>query len=159
MKLLIRFLAISIILLGQFSCDGDGYSSDPTPIPTTTTFTAVLTGAREVPPNGSTATGTATLTFNNTTKTFTLTVTHNVVAPTAAHIHKGAVGAVGSPVFPSPTSSFTFPITSYVSPALTPTEEADLKAELYYVNIHSAAYPGGEIRGQLFRQGAGGGSY
>lgn len=160
MKHFYRFLAIAFILSGIVSCDGDGYSSDPTPTPTLTTFTAVLTGVREATPNNSTRTGNATLIFNNTTKTFTLTVTHDVVAPTAAHIHKGAIGVAGAPVFPSPTSSFTFPITNYTSRALSPEEEADLRAELYYVNIHSAApYEAGEIRGQLFRQGTGGGGY
>ncbi|WP_185963086.1 CHRD domain-containing protein [Flavobacterium gawalongense] len=145
--------------MGLFSCDGDGYSSDPTPIPTTTTFNATLSGVREVPPNNSTATGTAVLTFNNTTKIFSITVTHNVVGANVAHIHKGAVGVSGDIVFPlTSTSATTY---TYTSPALTTAQEADLKAELYYVNIHSATYslPLGEIRGQLFKQGTGGGSY
>nr|WP_314898029.1 CHRD domain-containing protein [uncultured Flavobacterium sp.] len=159
-----RFLAISIIVLGIVSCDGDGYSSNPTPTPTPNiiTFTAVLSGAREVPPvipGSPAASGNATLAFNNTSKTFTLTVTYLYMTPTTAHIHRGAIGVAGPIVFPTPTTSFTFPITSYTSPALTTAQEADLKAELYYVNIHSATYLDGEIRGQLFKQGTGGGSY
>jgi hypothetical protein len=158
MRHLFRFLAIVIILSGIASCDGDG-DSTPTPTPTLTTFNATLSGVREVPPNNSTATGTAVLTFNNTTKIFSITVTHNVVGANVAHIHKGAVGVSGDIVFPLiSTSATTY---TYTSPALTTAQEADLKAERYYVNIHSAAYslPLGEIRGQLFKQGTGGGSY
>ncbi|MDI6049998.1 CHRD domain-containing protein [Flavobacterium sp. XS2P24] len=151
----IQFLVVFIILSGLFSCSDNNYTS-PNPTSNLITFKAVLSGIREVPANASTATGDATLTFNNTTKTFTITVTHSIAAPTAGHIHKGAVGVNGSPVFPFTT--LTSPI-SYTSIALTAAEEADLRAELYYVNIHSAAFPGGEIRGQLFKEGIGGGSY
>ena len=65
-------------------------------------------------------------------------------------IHKGAVGVPGGVVF-----GFPAPITSpidYTSVALDSTQQADLNANMYYVNIHSAAYPGGEIRGQLIKQ-------
>jgi len=145
MKLLIRFLAIAIILSGIVSCDKD---DDPVPDPNVT-FLATLNGASEETPTGSTATGTATLTFNTTTKIFTITVTHSIAAPTNGHIHKGAVGVSGAPVFPF--TSFTSPIT-YTSAALDATQEADLNAHLYYVNIHTAAFPAGEIRGQLIKQ-------
>lgn len=108
-----------------------------------------MTGAQEVPANASTATGDATLTFNTTTKVFTLMVTHTIASPTNGHIHKAAVGVSGGVIFPF--ASFTSPI-SYTSPALDATQEADLNAGLYYVNIHTAAFPNGEIRGQLIKQ-------
>ncbi len=153
MKLLFRLLVISFFSLGIVSCDDD---DDPVPNPNVT-FTATLNGTSEVPANTSTATGTATLTFNKTTKIFTITVTHDIAAPTNGHIHKGAIGVSGGPVFPF--SSYTSPI-SYTSAALDATQEADLYAELYYVNIHTAAFPGGEIRGQLIKQtSSGGGGY
>lgn len=156
MKHSVRFSAI-LFLLFLFSYCDDGYNSpNPNPGPSTTTFVADLSGIREVPENDSDAMGTATLVFNNTTKIFTITVTHNVVEPTAGHIHKGMVGENGDPVFPFPSA--ISPI-SYTSPALTAAQEADLRAEHYYVNIHSDLFPNGEIRGQLFKQGTGGGSY
>ena len=129
-----------------FSCDKD---DDPVPDPNTT-FKASINGASESSPNPSTATGNATATFNKDTKILTVNVTFSGVTATNGHIHKGAIGVAGGVIF-----GFTAPITSpinYVSPALDATQEADLFANLYYVNIHSAAYPAGEIRGQLLKQ-------
>ena len=145
MKIIIRLLAISTILFGISSCD----KNENTPPDPNVTFKATLTGAQEVPANASTATGDATLTFNTTTKIFTLAVTHTIASPTNGHIHKAAVGVSGGVIFPF--ASFTSPI-SYTSPALDATQEADLNAGLYYVNIHTSAFPNGEIRGQLIKQ-------
>jgi hypothetical protein len=147
-------LAVFFLLSGIVSCSSD---DDPTPTPNPNViFNATLNGASESTPNTSTATGTSTLTFNTTTKIFTITVSHTVATPTNGHIHKGAIGVSGSPVFPF--VSFASPIT-YTSIALDASQEADLNAELYYVNIHSAAFPGGEIRGQLIKQAGGGDGY
>jgi CHRD domain len=146
MKLINRFLAICFIVTVIISCGKD----DPIAPDPNVTFKATLTGAAESTPNTSTATGTATLVFNTTTKIFTVTVSHTVTTPTAAHIHKGAVGVAGSVIF-----GFTVPASpiSYTSAALDATQEADLNANLYYVNVHSAApYTAGEIRGQLIKQ-------
>jgi hypothetical protein len=144
MKLINKFLAISFVLTAIVSCDKD----DPIPDPNVT-YKATLSGASESTPNASTATGTATLVFNTTTKIFTLTVTHSIATPTAGHIHKGAVGVSGPVVF-----GFTSPASpvSYTSAALDAAQEADLVGHLYYVNIHTVAFPGGEIRGQLIKQ-------
>ncbi len=142
-----KFLALAVffLLLVAASCSTD---DNPAPNPNVT-FNATLNGASEVPINASTATGMATLTFNTTTKIFTITVKHTIAAPTNGHIHKGAIGVGGPPVFPF--VSFTSPIT-YTSVALDASQETDLNAGLYYVNIHTAAFPGGEIRGQLIKQ-------
>lgn len=147
MKSIFCLLTATLFTFSFVSCSK---SSDPAPTPNpNVTFLATLTGANEVPANGSPATGTATLTFNSTTKIFTITVNHNIASPTGGHIHKAAAGVSGPVVFPF--SSLTSPI-SYTSVALDATQEADLYANLYYVNIHTAAYPGGEIRGQLIKQ-------
>jgi hypothetical protein len=145
MKLVIKLLAAALLLCGLSVCNKD---DTPPPNPTLT-FKATLTGAQETPANASTATGSATLVFDTTTKIFTVSVTHSIATPTNGHIHKGAIGVMGGVIFPFP--SFTSPI-SYTSPALDAAQEADLRAQLYYVNIHTAAFPGGEIRGQLIKQ-------
>jgi hypothetical protein len=113
-------------------------------------FQATLSGASETPANASAGMGNATLTYNPNTMTFTVMVTYSGVTATAAHIHNGALGVSGSVVFPLNTT-ITSPI-SYTSIALTTSQQADLYANLYYVNIHSAAFAGGEIRGQLIKQ-------
>ena len=145
MKIIIRLLALFTLLFGINACDNE----DDTPPNPNVTFKATLAGTQEVPTNASTATGDATLTFNTTTKIFTVTVTHTIASPTNGHIHKGAVGVSGGVIFPF--ASFISPI-SYTSAALDATQEADLNAGLYYVNIHTAAFPAGEIRGQLIKQ-------
>ena len=139
---LILLVGFSGILLTENSCKK---SEDPNVI-----FKATLNGDSETPSNASTATGSATLTYNKDTKIFTIVVTFSGITATSAHIHKGAVGVPGGVVF-----GFTPPITSpinYTSVALDETQEADLYANLYYVNIHSDAYQAGEIRGQLIKQ-------
>jgi hypothetical protein len=86
----------------------------------------------------------------------TVTFSGITTATTVAHIHMGAVGVAGNPVFTLEASGpFTSPI-NYTSPALTASQISDLMANLYYVNIHSTAFPNGEIRGQLIKAAGGG---
>lgn len=146
MKHLVRLLSVLIMIFGTPSCSDNDDSSIPNP---NITFTALLDGVSEVPPNNSTATGTASLTFNTTTKVFTISVSYSGVTAVGGHIHKAAVGQNGGVVFPF--SSTESPI-NYTSDALDASMETDLKANLYYVNIHSSAFPGGEIRGQLIKK-------
>ena len=117
------------------------------------TFKATLSGANERPtPNASTATGSSTLVFNTDTKIFTISTTYSGLTgtATAGHIHKGDINVSG-PVLFGFTAASVSPII-YTSVALDATQEADLRAGLHYVNIHTAASPGGEIRGQLIKQ-------
>lgn len=144
----IKLMAIVFILSSLTSCKKDSTApADPN-----ITFKATLTGAAEAPSNPTTGTGSSTLIFNNNTKIFTVSTTYSGLTGTAsaAHIHKGAVGVAGGVIFGF-TNVTVSPIT-YTSVALDATQEADLKAGLYYVNVHTAAYPAGEIRGQLIRQ-------
>jgi hypothetical protein len=118
----------------------------------TVTYKATLNGATEVPPTTSTGTGSVTMTFDPASKALTWNGTYSGLSgpPTAAHIHGPAeagknagvevwVSTKGAP-FPSPFSG---------SATLTDGQASDLAAGLCYVNIHTAANPGGEIRGQL----------
>lgn len=154
MKRHLGLVAVAIFSMGLFSCTSDDDGTVNTS-PGTTTFKAVLNGSNEVPPNASMATGSSTLTFDNTTKIFTLTTTFTGMTLTDAHVHKGAVGVSGPAVFP--LTDLTSPIT-YTSAPLDASQEADLKKNMYYINLHTAAYPDGEIRGQLLKQTTSGGS-
>lgn len=142
-------LALLFLSLGFVACKKE---KDPPPPPAPLSFKAVLSGANEVPANSSTATGEANASFNQETKVLTVTITYTGLsaALTAWHIHKAAVGVNGSVVFnfgtPQPSGFI------YTSAALTTEQETDLIAGLYYVNLHTANFGGGEIRGQLIKQ-------
>ncbi len=125
--------------------------SDPVPADPNIIFKGTLSGANEVPANTSTASGTVTVTFNNDTKVLSLAATFTGLTPTAAHIHNAAAGVNGGVIFGLGSAPFSSPV-NYTSVALTPTQETELKANNYYVNFHTAANPGGEIRAQLIKQ-------
>jgi hypothetical protein len=121
-------------------------------------FEASLGAAQEVPPAVSSGTGQAEVQYNENTGMLTWKVTYsNLTGPaTAAHIHgPAAVGQNAGVVVPFTSNLDAQPIMG--EKALTPAQYADLAAGLYYVNIHTARFPGGEIRGQLRRRGGSGG--
>jgi hypothetical protein len=121
---------------------------------TTKLFAATLTPAEETPPTTSTGSGSATATLSADGLELALEVTFTGLtgAATAAHVHKGAKGVAGAVVKPIllTGNSGTLKWTSKDNTTpLTSVEIADLLAGSYYVNVHTAANPGGEIRGQL----------
>jgi hypothetical protein len=140
MKKPILLWMVSLLLLTVSCKDKEEEVSPEVPV------MATLSGASEVPANPSTATGKAEGTYNNDTNELKLTITYQGVTPTAWHIHKAAAGTNGGVLFDF-GNTFTSPY-NYTT-TLTEEQEADLKAGMYYVNIHSATYKGGEIRGQL----------
>ena len=110
---------------------------------------ATLDGKSEVPPNTSAATGTADIDYDAATKKLSWKVTYTGLSgpATAAHFHGPAEAGKNAGVavaIPNATSS---PVEG--SATLTDAQAADLVAGKYYVNIHTAANPGGEIRGQV----------
>ena len=113
-------------------------------------FATSLKGADEVPATDSKGTGKVTATLNTVDKKFSYTVTYSGLtgAATMAHFHgPAAPGANAGPVVAVPTSALANPMKG--SATLTDAQIADLKAGKWYFNIHTAAHPGGEIRGQL----------
>jgi hypothetical protein len=114
-------------------------------------FAATLNGATEVPPKTTAGTGDLLATLDTTTKTLTYTLTYEgLTGPaTMAHFHgPAAVGAnagVAVPIAP-PLAN---PIHGSVK--LTDAQIKDLEAGKWYTNIHTAANPGGEIRGQVMK--------
>src|ERR1043166_7824931 len=111
-------------------------------------FVANLDAAQETPPNTSHAVGTATLLLDHdeTTALVSLRLGGLSSAETFAKIHgPAAPGQAASPVFDLPsTGSFT-----NFSMTLTPQQVSDLKAGLFYLNVRTASFPAGEIRGQF----------
>ncbi len=111
---------------------------------TVDTFGFPVTGAQEVPPTDSPAIGNCTADLATDATSVLVQCDHNVAAPTGTHLHDAPPGQEGPIVF-------TFPNTDPFSgnAPLTPRLVADFAAGFLYVNIHSADFPDGEIRGQL----------
>lgn len=109
-------------------------------------FSAVLSGANEVPPNASPGVGTAVLTLNDaqTEVSFHIEFSGLLGTETAAHFHNAPPGTNGSVVFGLPLGSPKDGVW-----AVGPAEVAMLMAEEVYVNVHTTSFPGGEIRGNL----------
>src|SRR5437868_12645354 len=95
------------------------------------------------------AKGDAAVTYDTTSKQATWRINYSGLsgAPTAAHFHgpaqPGANAGVAVPI-PNPA---TTPVQG--SATLTDSQAADLLGGRYYINIHTAANPGGEVRGQV----------
>src|ERR1700676_3253489 len=112
---------------------------------------ATLDGKSEVPPNSSAATGNADIDYDAASKKLTWKLTYTGLSgpATAAHFHgpaeAGKNGGVAVAI-PNATSS-----PAEGSATLTDAQAADLVAGKYYVNVHTAANPGGEIRGQVIK--------
>ena len=106
-----------------------------------------LTGAEEVPAVTTTATGNATVDIKPD-RSVSATVTVSGMTATASHIHEGAAGANGPVIVPfTKTADNTFEAPSGAK--MNSEQCAAYKAGNTYVNVHSAAKPGGEVRAQL----------
>lgn len=111
-----------------------------------TTFTANLDGLQETPPNFSNAAGVGSVILNEAETQVTVTLYFQGLSSpqTAAHIHSPAPRGIAAGVIqPLPNGNFTqtFPISA--------AEVANLKAGLWYFNVHNENFPNGEIRGQI----------
>lgn len=106
-----------------------------------------LYGSSEVPPVATPASGTATV--NVMTNRYVV-VTLSVVdmTPTAAHIHEGAPGANGPVIVPLRKISDNAFVAADDA-RLTEAQYAAYKAGNTYLNVHSAKFPGGEVRAQI----------
>ena len=145
-SLLLSLLAISAL---AFSCKKDEpvVAADKIYQVSTT-----LSGANEVPAVTTSATGTTTGTYNQTTKILTVSSTFTGITPTGGHIHTQAV-----PTNATKSGGVTFnfgttlnsPVVYTTTTPLTAEQEANLLNGIMYVNFHTPANPGGEIRGNL----------
>ena len=106
-------------------------------------------GSQENPANGSTAIANVSLIIDTNNNQIHYNITHNVVNPTAGHIHgpanrdKNAGVVIGFPSVVSPM------VGTLNYAGVEGTLEAPMLVGRTYVNIHSNAFPAGEIRGQI----------
>jgi hypothetical protein len=105
-----------------------------------------LTGAEEVPPLSVPGSGSGSLRVAED-GTLTGSVTTKDVQGTMAHIHRGAKGANGPVIVPLDKSGDTYSVPA--GRKLTPQQMEDLKKGMLYVNVHTNANKGGEVRGQI----------
>ncbi|HEX5010436.1 MAG TPA: CHRD domain-containing protein [Planctomycetota bacterium] len=110
-----------------------------------TSFYADIDGTKETPANGSTAGGWAKVTLNPD-NTLTYEVRTWGLTATQAHIHDGPIGVAGSIIVPLTGGPTAW---SGTSAAITAAQVTKLQTLGLYVNVHTSAFPGGEIRGQL----------
>lgn len=118
------------------------------------TLGAVLTASQEVPPTTTPGFGNATVTFDATRANAVVTITvANLGSPiNNFHIHENVAGANGPVIvnliglggtFNNGTMTGTFPIAADVAQRML------LNPGGFYVNVHTTAFPGGAVRGQL----------
>lgn len=131
-------ILVGAIALGLAGCAGTSGTNNTQ---------VTLSGAQEVPPVTTAASGFGTITVG-ADKSVSGSVTTSGVVGVAAHIHDGAPGKNGPVIVPMTKSSdntWTFA----PGAKFTDAQYETFKAGNTYVNVHSAANKGGEIRGQL----------
>jgi hypothetical protein len=108
-----------------------------------------LDSKSEVPPNTSAATGTADVDYDAASKKLTWKLTYSGLSgpATGAHFHGPAEAGKNAGVKVAIPNAASSPAEG--SAILTDEQAADLTAGKYYINVHTAANPGGEIRGQV----------
>jgi hypothetical protein len=114
-------------------------------------FNASLDGSQETPPVTTTGSGTAYAWIDNSLSTLTYRITYaQLSAPfTASHFHLGAFG-VGGGVIDAITTNYIGNTAAGTWANLPDSIIIHLIKGDIYLNVHSTAHPGGEIRGQLW---------
>jgi hypothetical protein len=151
---LLPVILVCVSMTCLFACKKD----DVTP-PTTSVVEKkglIVSGDQEVPVKTTPASGTLDVSYNKDTHLFTFTVkyTNLTGVPTGSHIHGIAARGTNAGIkydffdmFPQAVSG-TFTNTLTVD-STTAIKQDSLLLGFYYLNIHTAANPGGEIRGQI----------
>jgi hypothetical protein len=152
-------LATSLCLilgLAAVGCDDDDDNNDDG---RTTFAVASMTGANEVPPNASTAQGSASFDLAGGTVTYSIQL-QGITDVIAAHIHLGAAGGNGPVVVNLFTGPTTGPVDGILVQSTFSAADVDSSTSFEslieqmrnrgaYVNVHTTAFPDGEVRGQI----------
>jgi len=151
-------LAIVVATLALIALPGAVSAVDPTQ----PAYGGPLSGAQEVPAVVTAATGQGTAVISADGSTITYLVTYSGLSGTlnAAHFHTGAAGVAGGVILPlvagpSPMSGTLTAANFQASGSVTTYAQAvaAIRAGTTYFNLHTAANPGGEIRGQILAAG------
>ena len=115
----------------------------------TASFSGAMNASSEVPPNMTRGTGMAEAWLDKTSNLLKWKITYSGLSgpATAAHFHGPAEAGANAGVAVAIPNAGTSPVEG--SATLTDAQAADLMAGKYYINVHTAANPGGEIRGQV----------
>ncbi len=142
----IRSRSATVAFLSVFAL---GATSVQAAEPHSAHFQAALSGAAEVPIVDTQAEGKLRATLNNERTVLKWKVDYSALSGpvTGAHFHGPAAVGVNAGVVIPLAGSMKSPMSGEVK--LTPAQAADLQAEKWYVNLHTAAHPNGEIRGQV----------
>jgi hypothetical protein len=150
---LLFIVAISALALG--ACKK--YRSKPVVVNPIRTANVVMNGAAEVPAVTTSGSGTAALSYDPATKMITYQINWLLNSPqsttTDMHFHGAENGSatISSPVV-IPITGFGTGNTGSLSGttrAITDVEASQLLSGKWYINVHSAAFPAGEIRGNI----------
>ena len=117
-------------------------------------FNADLKGSSEVPPNETTGSGSLTATFDTVTRQLSWKGSFSGLsgAANAAHFHGPSDPGKNAGVMVWISTKGT-PLTSPFEGSATLAEDqvSELMGGRLYVNVHTTAHPGGELRGQLIK--------
>lgn len=120
---------------------------------------AVLLGGNEVSSTGQAnagdpdGNGSATVIIDGSTTLCFAVIVNGIDTPVAMHIHDGLAGANGPVVIsltPIPTAGNPGTASGCVTASATLLNTIRNASSRFYVNVHTAAFPGGALRGQLF---------
>jgi len=128
-------VAMAIVAIG--TCSGLALAKD---------VKVMLSGANEVPPVTTTASGDGTISIADD-GAVSGSVTTKGINGTAAHIHMAGTGKNGPVIVPLTKDGDTYKAAAGAK--LTAEQMTAFKNGDLYVNVHSAANPTGELRGQL----------
>jgi len=145
-----NFMSRRVVILA--ACAAGALTWVPAANAASESFKVDLTGAQQVPPVETPGKGTADLTYDPATRMLTWTVTYTgLSAPaTMAHFHGPAASGKNGPVaiwLSAKGGSAESPIKGEAT--LTPEQAQQFSAGEWYINVHTQAHPGGEIRGQV----------